>query len=406
MPSTRTIHGLEIRLRPRGAGRLFSAAFLAFWLCGWAAGETFAIWALVKGAIALLTGTPAEPGSGPPEVVPALGVALFLIVWLAFWTFGGIMAMRELLRLTWAEDLLIVHGGQLRVRQSTGPFRKTHEFGREGMRRFGLSHRRDVLTLWTTTGNLELSSLGTPEERREAADLLRSELGVAEAMDEAELPILPDGWEETLTPEGERALVPSTKRRAMQARVASVITLMLLGIAVVIARESPASAQALPFAIVVFTVAALIAWGAVWLARGRMEWVIGSGRITLRRRFGGSLKALFEARALEISVSKDGDGDEWFQLDAVGKAEEPTRAGVVTAQDTRRKILSTMHDPEDPRRLGAWLARATGVPLGDRSTAERSQADVAAMLAQLEQSGRLGKWLAGWAGRAVERKPQ
>ena len=33
---------MEVRLRPQGVGRYFGAAFLAFWLCGWAAGEVFA----------------------------------------------------------------------------------------------------------------------------------------------------------------------------------------------------------------------------------------------------------------------------------------------------------------------------------------------------------------------------
>jgi hypothetical protein len=59
-----------------GLARYGSAAFLIFWLCGWAAGECFAIWALVKGS---------TPGFAK----------LFLLVWLTFWTFGGFAAITQ-----------------------------------------------------------------------------------------------------------------------------------------------------------------------------------------------------------------------------------------------------------------------------------------------------------------------
>ena len=50
----RTERGFEARLQPRGAGRLFGAAFLLVWLCGWLAGESVALWFLVRGAFALV----------------------------------------------------------------------------------------------------------------------------------------------------------------------------------------------------------------------------------------------------------------------------------------------------------------------------------------------------------------
>ncbi len=49
--------------------RSFPAAFLIFWLCGWAVGEFFAIYAILSGE--------SEP---------------FLIFWLCGWTLGGIFA--------------------------------------------------------------------------------------------------------------------------------------------------------------------------------------------------------------------------------------------------------------------------------------------------------------------------
>ncbi len=56
------------------------AAFLLFWLAGWAAGECFAVWALFF--------------SDAPWPV-----RIFLTVWLAGWTFGGATAMLQVYRL-------------------------------------------------------------------------------------------------------------------------------------------------------------------------------------------------------------------------------------------------------------------------------------------------------------------
>jgi len=44
-----------------------------------------------------------------------------------------------------------------------------------------------------------------------------------------------------------------------------------------------------------------------------------------------------------------------------------------------------------PHHLGAWLARATGMPLLDHATAEARENDVTAMLQQLDQAGPLGR---------------
>lgn len=55
-----------------GTMRLFIAAFLLFWLCGWAVGFVAAIANLVA-------------GDEPPSP--------FLVVWLAFWTIGGAFAV-------------------------------------------------------------------------------------------------------------------------------------------------------------------------------------------------------------------------------------------------------------------------------------------------------------------------
>jgi hypothetical protein len=80
--------------------RLVPAAFLSFWLCGWAAGEFFA-------GSALLTGLRDQfaPGVALPfatrfaslPVRQAPWILAFLGVWFTGWTFGGLFAVRALL---------------------------------------------------------------------------------------------------------------------------------------------------------------------------------------------------------------------------------------------------------------------------------------------------------------------
>lgn len=63
----KTEDGLGIHIPP--ARRLGPVAFLSLWLCGWAAGEFFALRELFSGGI------------GVPD--------LFLLVWIVPWTLGG-----------------------------------------------------------------------------------------------------------------------------------------------------------------------------------------------------------------------------------------------------------------------------------------------------------------------------
>lgn len=99
--------GLEQRFRPWGVGRFGAMVFLCVWLCGWAVGETVALFLIGSGIYSLVTGTPTV-GGGPALLGPSLAVGCFLAGWLTLWTIGGVMAIRELLRSVWAEDRLML----------------------------------------------------------------------------------------------------------------------------------------------------------------------------------------------------------------------------------------------------------------------------------------------------------
>lgn len=401
MAGERTTDGYLIRLQPRGIGRFFGAAFLAFWLCGWAFGEAFALWLLGTGAAALLHGEAPQGSAAPLQAAPALAVGAFVLFWLVLWTFGGIMAMKELMRLLWAEDRILASGSGLEVIRLRGPFRSTKEYPRDMIRGFVITPKYSALAMETDRERIELSRLGTLEERQAAVKELRTELALGESLALVSSPAggpagLPKGWEETITPEGERALVPDSNTRRIQARVAGVLALSMAVATLAVAGGSITSPALIPGAVMALLATLGLAWGALWLARGRKEWKIGGGRLTLRRRFGSSLKDEFEAERLEITVHRDSDGDEWFALEAVTGTEPPVdhakpMEAARHARTHRRQIASVIHDPAVPMRLGAWLSRAAGVPLQDRTTPEVRRMEVAVLKGQLDAAGPLGK---------------
>lgn len=119
------------RFRPQGPGHFFVAAFLAFWLCGWLAGEVVAFSLLWT----FLSTFPAT-GQG------ALPVALFLLVWVSFWSVGGAAALHQLLRAIWSEDRLSVAvDGTLERQVQLGPFRHRRALPRGAMLRFQVRDR-------------------------------------------------------------------------------------------------------------------------------------------------------------------------------------------------------------------------------------------------------------------------
>src|SRR5262249_27742451 len=131
----RTPEGWQLRLKSHGAGRYVTSVFLALWLCMWVMGEGFALWILVAGADALVTGRLFVRGGAPLGWGPAVMVGVFLIAWLALWTFGGIAALAELTRLLWGEDRITVASGRLTVTWSRGLYHTGRSFERDAIRR-------------------------------------------------------------------------------------------------------------------------------------------------------------------------------------------------------------------------------------------------------------------------------
>ena len=398
----RTTEGWVVRLKPRGASRFISAAFLAFWLCGWAIGEGLVLWILVKGGYALLTGTPPDPGREPLELAPALAMGAFLVFWLLLWTIGGIAAFAALLQLLWAEDRISAKSSGVTLQWLRGPFRGTKEYARDRLRGFDVASRKSSLVLETDRERVILSELGTAEDRVAAAGSLRNEMGLAEP--NPKTIALPKGWEEIITPEGERAVVPDRSVRRAQARTATIAAIVMSVVAFVVVRDAGPKPALIPIAVITTLATAALAWGAAWLAWGRTEYRIGSRSITVRRRFRSRVRDLMEGRRLEVTVQSDSDGDDQFLLDVLSSEIEPPRQIYHRPSKGRRTIVSTLHDPTVPRNLGAWMARMTSVPLVDRSTREAQEAEISTAIEQLAGQGPLGRFAARFIRTSRERR--
>lgn len=382
------VKGGELRFRPSGAGRFVGAAFLSLWICGWAAGEAFALFILVKGLIALATGQPLSGQEEPLPIGLALAVGAFLLLWLAFWTVGGIGAIRELLRLSWAEDRLAVQPDGLLVARRLGPFVTRRRLAREEIRRVYVLPPATTLLAQIGGDTVTLTELGTPAERAAAADRLRAELLLTEdsvARGEA----LPEGWQEVREARGEIVVVPDLRTRRQQAWFMMVLAGLVWGGVFLLVRGSLRNENLWVLTLMVTAFACWLTKQALGLQRGRKEWRIKRGRLVHQRRLGPMVTELGEARVLELTETVDSDNDRWYQLEAPIVDQPGQKPG------RRVTLQRAMHDPTVPRSLGMYLARRTGIPFRDLTVDDATRAaELAKLTEALAATGKFGRWVA------------
>jgi hypothetical protein len=383
----------SFRFRPQGPGRFFVAAFLSIWLCGWLAGEIFALWVLWR----LLTG-------GLASGQWALPALLFLLVWLSLWSFGGAVALREVLGALWSEDRLVFGAdGSLLLQAQRGPFRHRRALPRQEIRRFHLAQTGawgGPLMAERAGRSIELTRLGSPRQRQEAADQLNRLLGLRpppDAMAPAReqppaLAVLPAGWRELTPSFGSPLLVPDPALRRQQRLVMGLVNLVLWGLLALLIRGGPAWPGFWALGIPLALLALAGGWGQLWLALGRLEWRLEPRLLVLQRRFGNRLRTLGEARALELIERVDSDGDRSYRLQAIRPPDPPLR------------IDDDATGPTSLRQLGAWLAARSRVPFQDRVPSEEQRRqqrrdEMERLRQQLAGSGRFGRW----AARQLER---
>jgi hypothetical protein len=329
----------------------------------------------------------------------AIAAGVFLLFWLALWTFGGIAAGRELLRLLFGRDCFRVNYDSLEVEQSFGLFRLVKRFPREQIRRFFRKTPFAPLSVETTGGTTTiLTRLGTARERAELEEALNTEFHVNPQP--ASFGALPKGWCEALSPEHDSVLVKDPAIRNTQARTAGIICacLSLIPLYLLSANKNrPDLLGAIIFSIVI---TAATGWGAIWLSFGRKEWRLQKGRLILQKRFGRRRAEQFEAVSLELIEDNSGEDGPSYLLMATA-AGAPPRARSRRAGRHRRVIYSKSDDPTEPRNFGVWLSEHCQIPLSDETTAEAKAIELETVKQQLANSGRFGRAVLGILERHV-----
>jgi hypothetical protein len=375
--------GLEAELTSRGVERFGGAAFLSLWLCFWVVGEVLAVGLLVAGAWALVTGQPLGEGRKLLATGPALLTGVFLLCWVTFWTFGGLMAWHEFFRLLWSRDRLVARGDGLEVANRVGPIVKRRFLPADTLRGFFRIAPQTAVQAETTTGVVELTRNGTPAEQAQLIAALAAEFKLP-APDR--LPaVLPAAWCEVRAPEGGEVVVRDPAPRRTAARIMWLIALPLTWAAIAVARETWSDLNLGAAAAILATLAGFALWGAVRLTWTREEWRPERGGLVVQRRSGPRRRELFSGDTLRLVEGTDSDGDSWYRLE------------LGNAAGRSRLLKQAMHDPTEPRQLGRWLASRTGLTLDYRATPEaieRAEAERAAL--QDEQIRHLRKVCSQW----------
>ncbi len=233
----------------------------------------------------------------------------------------------------------------------------------------------------TDTGPVIVTDLATPADLDTLEPALSRALRLAAPETSAALPA---GWELVPVPEGGTALVESPRRR----RRGGVLVGLFAAAFALTALWSAATRQ--PISTVVCTLGAgLLAWGAARLLLGRYEWHWADSRLRLVWRFRDQVRTVCEGDRLRLSVTTDGDNDEWYRLDLL-----PLTAPEAHTPRPRR-IAHAQSTPHAPLALGEWLARSAGLALENHlPDAARRDEELAAMRQRLEASGRFGRWMA------------
>lgn len=341
-------------LRPAGSGRFVAAAFMLFWLAGWAAGEL--------GALALLFGRflPASLARHLPKLgqVP-WPAAAFLLLWLALWTLGGLAALFATHRLLAGRDEVLLRGDGL-VLSAGWLGRGRREVSRGEMSGLEIRSNGGALVLHLRDGKtVSLSSLGTLEDRAALREEIRARYGIAAPEEAADLVsgglagALPKGWEAVPEPTGEWTLGLDAKARRQAA--GCLLTLAALGTVGLAFWESSQGwwrAEPLSLAFLGGALTTLFAGTAILalalLGFAREELRVSPNRLEIRKRFGPwRWSRTLVGGTLVVSSHVDSDGDEWGRLDAV-------------TPDGRRKVWGGTEGRATAVLLGRFLAARSG----------------------------------------------
>jgi hypothetical protein len=343
---------LPAALYPRGFGRFIDAVFVTGWLAIWALGEIAVVTLIgttIVSLIDMVVSLPLPP-SFPKVADPgvASGFLLFGAVFLTMWTVGGLAVGKHLFRSVAGEDRVWLTSESLVVRRRAGLFRHTLRVPRHDIRRISMTDRDRELAVYSSRGMQTITTLGTPAERRELRAALMQQLALpdAAAVRELEQQSVPPQWEARRADLGYILYRPPARVHRQWVRTAWMVT-GLVGLGS-LASVTRAIFNGGPPELLPSLLTALCAYGTALLMWGRKEWVVGSGRLALRRRFLHWMHEMdFEDGVLELSSTVDNDGDVHYTLH------------ISTPYGDRKKIASAVDEPCELYWLAKWLAAHT-----------------------------------------------
>ena len=271
-------------------------------------------------------------------------VYVFLVVWVTFWTFGGLAAWYQFLRAIAGSDRVSVSGSALEVTRRAGPFRRRRRFERAELRRIRLRSHDKALVADLRSKSVTITKLGTAIERESLAGWLRNALGIDSGPPPLDPLVAPPGWHVERRDATLRLSRPAGSRRMTGWVMAGLTAVGVYAWWVDVTRNGPAS-----FGTAVVLV--VIALASAWVLFAREEWLIASRRLDYRLQFGPFVReAMFREGQLEVTRSTDSDGDTHYKL-------------VIRDDTKKRTITSSVFDDAELMDCARWLEFTTGFRL-------------------------------------------
>ena len=345
------IEGDGVTLRPKGIARFFEAVFLAVWLVFWTIGEGVAL-VVLGSMLTALAGFMKESEftrlgrivieRGPGFDVGVVFIYVFLIVWVTFWTFAGLAAGYRFLRSIAGRDRVRLAGDTLELTWRAGPFARRRRFDRAELRRIRVRTHDKALVADLRSKTITITDLGTARHRESLAEWLRNRLGMNSELPPVDPLVAPPGWQVRRQNGGVLRLSrPVRSRRVTGGVMASLTALGAYAWSVDIAQKS--------FGLAVVLV--LIGLASAWVLFARQEWLIVTRRLGYRLQFGPFVREMmFDEGQLEVTRSTDSDGDAHYKL-------------VIRDGTKTRTITSAVFDDAELMDCAGWLESTTGFRL-------------------------------------------
>ena len=346
--------GWRASLRSTGVLRYFTAAFLGGWLCAWAFGEYFAF-TLIASAVRAWLGPdvlsgwlPGGVGKLPPPGALPFFFA-FITLWLTMWTFGGFMALSQMLTMLFGRELIRWGPDGLDIeRIAVFPVSASklapHEITRFRTSRQGLVADRNG----RVTRVAQLGTAADREELRTTLEAWRATFAPAQVTAPGQSPA--PGWVVALDEVGALALEQDPRSRHTMGAVLMAFAMGFIGVAAAVSQT--AHGAALVVGMLMLGGPGLVClYAATWLLAVRESLRPRSGTLERRRTgFGRTWSREFTPLGLELRAGAESeDGARWTL--------------VLTGGGKEQVLASAIGSPEPPLSLGQWFADRTGVEL-------------------------------------------